>query len=443
MVALGDMSRKMLIFRDMDVTWGSEVTTLSRRNLLKAGAVAVPAIALGARPAEAADLLYTGIVPTQLAGFDKAMKTFITDRSISAAQLAVARNGKILLARGYGIYGPNSTNPQVRIGRVQPTSLFRIASLSKSVTSAAIMRLVQDGKLSLTATLPQLLGLSTAGDARLSQVTVLRLMQHLGGWDRAVSKDPLWLDHTIAAALDIPLPVRHADIIRYRNAKPLDFDPGTRYAYSNYGYMLLGRIIEKASGLSYESYVKQKLLAPAGITRMRLGRSLKTERTTSEVDYFSKYTNKSVVDTSGTVVPYQWGGFNMPNQDANGGWLASAVDLVKWGFVFNAAGPVLNAASIAKIFAKPEIGIQDGGWWYGGGWSVRSAGSGINTWHTGSMPGTFSFFARLSNGISYAAIFNRREEEGTPDFDGIDPLLGKASGAVTSWPTTDLAPRYF
>lgn len=419
------------------------MTTLSRRNLLKAGAVAVPALAIGAGPAEAADLLYTGIVPSQLAGFDKAVKAYITERSISAAQLAVARNGKILLARGYGTYRPNATNSQAFLARVQPTSLFRIASLSKNITAAAIMRLVQDGKLSLTATLPQVLGLSTEGDSRLGQVTVLRLMQHLGGWDRGVSKDPLWLDHTIAAALDIPLPITHGDIIKYRNARPLDFAPGTRYSYSNYGYMLLGRIIEKVSGLSYESYVKQKLLAPAGITRMRLGRSLRTERPTSEVDYYSKYTNKSVVDTSGTVVPYQWGGFNMPNQDANGGWLASAVDLVKWGFVFNGTGPVLSAASIAKVFAKPEIGIQDGGWWYGGGWSVRASGTGINTWHNGSMPGTFSFLARLSNGVSYAAIFNRREEEGSPDFDGIDPLLGKAQAAVTSWPTTDLTPNYF
>ena len=59
------------------------------------------------------------------------------------------------------------------------------------------------------------------------------------------------------------------------------------------------------------------------------------------------------------------------------------------------------------------------------------------------MPGTFSFLARVQHGISYCAIFNRRAEEGTPEFDSIDPVLGKAAGAVTSWPTTDLTPRYF
>lgn len=133
----------------------------------------------------------------------------------------------------------------------------------------------------------------------------------------------------------------------------------------------------------------------------------------------------------------------MPNQDANGGWLASAVDMVKFAMIFDAAGPVLNAASIAKIFAKPETGVNAGGSWYGGGWWVRSNGSGLNTWHNGSMPGTFSFLARIQNGVSYCAVFNRREEEGTLDFDAIDPLLGKATGTVTAWPSTDLTPNYF
>ncbi|MEV4247836.1 serine hydrolase domain-containing protein [Streptosporangium canum] len=422
-------------------------TGLTRRRLLQAGAGVVPALALGASPARAAAVpIVSGVVPAALAGFDAAVKKYVTERQISCAQLTVARKGKILLARGYGFYtipAASGTGMRSRIMGVQPTSLFRVASLSKHITSAAIMRLVQDGKLSLSAPVTTVLGLSAEADPRLEQVTVLRLMQHLGGWDRATSKDQLWIDHTISATLDVPLPIGHADIIRYATARPLDFDPGSKMVYSNYGYMLLGRIIEKVSGMSYESYVKQKLLAPVGITRMRLGRSLRAESPAGEVSYASKYTAKSVVDTSGAVVPYPYGGFSMPNQDANGGWLASAVDLVKFAMIFDAAGPVLNAASIAKIFAKPETGVNAGGAWYGGGWWVRSNGSGLNTWHNGSMPGTFSFLARIQDGVSYCAVFNRREEEGTPDFDSIDPLLGKATGTVTTWPTTDLTSRYF
>ncbi|GAA3507877.1 CubicO group peptidase (beta-lactamase class C family) [Streptosporangium album] len=419
-------------------------TSLTRRRFLQAGAGAVPALALDPGLARAATTpATTGVVPASLAGFDSMMKKYVTERQIDCAQLAVARKGKILLARGYGGYSIRDAQNQPVYRLVQPTSLLRVASLSKHITSAAIMRLVQDGKLSLSTPVTTLLGLSTQADPRLAKVTVLRLMQHLGGWDRDASKDPLWLDHTISTVLDVPLPISHANIMRYTTDRPLDFDPGSKMVYSNYGYMLLGRIIEKVSGTTYESYIKQKLLAPAGITRMRLGRSLRAESPASEVNYTSKYTNKSVVDDSGTVVPYPYGGFSMPNQDANGGWTASAVDLVKFAMVFDAAGPILNATSIAKLFAKPEIGVNGNGSWYGGGWWVRTSGSGINTWHNGSMPGTFSFLARLSNGVSYCAVFNRREEEGSPDFDSIDPLLGQAAGAVTSWPTTDLTSRYF
>ena len=412
---------------------------LTRRRLLQIGAGMVPAVVLGSQAAQAREIPKTGIVPSELAGFDNAMLTYIAERNISCAQLAVAKNGKILLARGYGEYEAGGETVAV-----EPTSLFRIASLSKSLTGAALARLAQDGEVSLGAKVADLLDLPTSADSRLKDVTLLRLLQHTGGWDRSVSPDPLWYDQGIASALGVPLPIGHDDIIEWVSARKLDFTPGSKYAYSNYGYMLAGRVIEKITGMSYESYVRDALLAPVDITRMRLGRSLRSEAFPTEVVYESQYTRKSVVDDSGAMVPYPYGGFSMPNQDANGGWLASAVDMVKWGFVFDAAGLVLNKASIDRVFAEPETGVNANGSWYGLGWHVRVNNLGtLNTWHNGSMPGTFSFFARVQHGISYCAIFNRREEEGTPDFDSIDPILGQAAGAVKTWPTTDLTSRYF
>ncbi|WP_203880952.1 serine hydrolase domain-containing protein [Planotetraspora kaengkrachanensis] len=417
---------------------------LSRRSVLKVAAGTVPALALGTLPARAASTPVTGVVPASLAVLDNVVKTYIAERAIDCAQLAVVKNGKLVLARGYGSYVSTADvggSPVPRL--VQPTSLFRIASLSKHITATAILRLVQDGKLSLSAPVTTLLGLSASADSRLKDVTVRRLMQHLGGWDRNVSGDQLWLDHTISAVLDAPLPIGHADIIDYATARLLDFTPGSKMVYSNYGYLLLGRIIEKVSGMSYEAYVKQKLLTPVGISRMILGRSLRSEAPASEVPYVSQYTNKTVLDESGTVVPYPYGGFNMPNQDANGGWLASAVDLVKFAGVFDAAGPVLSAASIATMTAKPEIGISADGSWYGCGWYVRQVTGHLNTWHSGSMPGTYTYLARLQNGITYAALFNRREETGTPDYDVLSARMNEAWSKVTTWPTTDLTSQYF
>ncbi|MEU9506063.1 serine hydrolase domain-containing protein [Micromonospora sp. NPDC048170] len=419
---------------------------LNRRRIITAGAGLFPAIALGAGAARAsavptataATVETSGVAPAALAGFDNVLKTYVTERGISCAQLAITKNGRLVLARGYRYATGGTTVPAV-----SPTSLFRIASLSKHVTATAVLRLAQDGVLNLDAPVAPLLGLSIATDPRLANVTVRRLLHHTGGWDRDLSGDYLYLDHTISGSLGVPLPISQDHIIRYASSRPLDFAPGTRYAYSNYGYLLLGRIVEKVSGTSYESYVKQKLLAPVGITRMRLGRTLRAEAAPTEVVYDSQYTSRTVTDASGTVVPTPYGGFSMANRGPGGGWLASAVDLVRFARVFDAAGPVLNATSIAGMFAKPETGVTESGSWYGAGWWVRQVTGNLNTWHDGSLPGTYTYLARLQNGFTYAALFNRREEAGSLDFNVLSPRINAEIGKVTSWPTTDLFPGYF
>ncbi|MGW3346124.1 serine hydrolase [Nonomuraea rubra] len=410
---------------------------LSRRRFLAAGAATVPALALGtSRPAFAATVQTAGVAPAALAGFDNVMKTYIVERAISCAQLAITKNGKLVLARAYRY----SDDPAVPT--LTPTSLFRIASLSKHITAVAIMRLAQDGKLSLGTSAATLLGLSTAADSRLKNVTVWRLLQHTGGWDRDLSGDYLYLDHTISRSLGTALPITRDHIIAYAGGRPLDFAPGSRYAYSNYGYLLLGLIVEKASGMAYESYVKQKILAPAGVTRMRLGRTLKAQAAPGEIVYESAQTSRTVTDASGAIVPAPYGGFSMENRGPGGGWLASAVDLVRFARVLDAPGTVLNATSIGRMVAKPEIGVTENGSWYGAGLWVRQVTGHLNTWHSGGLPGTYTYTARLQNGFTYAALFNRNQESGSPDFDELSPRMNAQIGKVTTWPTTDLFPRY-
>jgi CubicO group peptidase (beta-lactamase class C family) len=213
---------------------------LSRRRFLAAGAATLPALAMGtaSRPAFAATVQTAGVAPAALAGFDNVMKTYVVERAISCAQLAITKNGKLVLARAYRY----SDDPAVPT--FTPTSLFRIASLSKHITAVAIMRLAQDGKLSLGASVATLLGLPTTADPRLANVTVWRLLQHTGGWDRDISGDYLYLDHTISRSLGVTLPITRDHIVQYAGGRPLDFAPGSRYAYSNYGYLLLGMIVE-------------------------------------------------------------------------------------------------------------------------------------------------------------------------------------------------------
>ncbi|MEV5748187.1 serine hydrolase domain-containing protein [Actinoallomurus sp. NPDC052308] len=425
------------------------MTQLTRRNFGKAAALAgagaaAPTLLAGcsggssARTAAGAAATrtwkVTGKALAGLGGFDATVKSFMQARNIPCGQLAVVRKGKLVLSRGYTWSADASL-------KTQPTSLFRIASISKPVTATAVLRLVQDGKLKLTDRVATLLGLSTAADPRLKDVTVLRLLQHLGGWDRAISPDLMFQDLAIAKALGVPLPISQADIMRYASGRKLDHAPGTTYAYSNYGFMLLGRIIEKVSGLSYRNYVQSKVLTPGTIERMRLGRTL--YRTSGEVPYYSTYTGTTVFDNSGKKVSYPYGGFNLENMDAHGGWLATAMDLTRFAGIYD-GGSILNAASIKTAFAKPATGVNSDGWYYGCGWMVRPVGSGkINTWHDGSLGGTSTLLVRRYDGLTWAVLFDQRQEGSAPSYSDIDPALHKAANAVKTWPTGNLTSTYF
>ncbi|MBE3012018.1 beta-lactamase family protein [Microbispora sp. NEAU-D428] len=412
---------------------------LTRRDSLRllAGAV-VGAAALPARSAIAADTpppwTVTGASSPSLQPFDDLLRSFMEARSISYASLAVVRQGKLVLARGY-----NSTSGPVL---AQPTSLFRLASMSKPVTATAIMKLVQDGRLSLSATVAPMLGLSTAADDRLGKVTVLHLLQHLGGWDRSASKfDPMYRgDFTVSSALHVPLPVTQANIMDYMSTRRLDVDPGSRYAYSNYGYMLLGKVIEKVTGLPYATYVQQNVLAPVKITRMVQGRTAQSLRRPSEVPYHSQYSDTTVLDNSGAQVPMPYGTFNLENMAAHGAWLSSAVDMAKFTTIFDAPG-LLTSSTIAQAFAAPDV--EWDGWYYGMGWSVRPIGGGLSTWHDGTYPGTSTLMVRRFDGLSWVVLFNRWNDALGQSFtDDIDYPLHVAADNVTSWPTTDLFPYY-
>ncbi|NYD51420.1 CubicO group peptidase (beta-lactamase class C family) [Actinomadura luteofluorescens] len=384
----------------------------------------------------------SGTAGAGLGGFDTAVKSLMQARNIPCGSLAVMRKGKLVLARGYTWSDDAALS-------VQPTSLFRLASLSKAVTATAVTRLVQDGKLSLSARVTDLLTLTPppgqSADPRLGQVTVRRLLQHLGGWDRDISGDPTYRDRTTAKLLGVPLPITREHMVQYGTGLKLDHDPGSTFAYSNYGYLLLGQIIAKAAGTSYEQYVQENVLAPMGITRMRPGRSLAAGRAAGEVPYFSQRTGPSVFDEVGTTLPAPYGTFNVENRTPMGGWLASAVDYVRFTQIHDGGTSVLGSSSIASIFAKPETGLNSGGSYYGFGWYVRDVTGGRNTWHSGALDGTSTIVTRRYDGVTWALLFDQRDDPSglTYEYDDFSAPLHKVANALTTWPSTNLFSTYF
>ncbi|MDL4771692.1 MULTISPECIES: serine hydrolase domain-containing protein [Thermomonosporaceae] len=413
-------------------------------------AVAAPSLLTGCsegaatagRVAAARTWRVAGAAGTGLGGFDTAIKKLMQARNISCGSLAVMRKGRLIHARGYTWSDDAALS-------VQPTSLFRLGSLSKAVTATAVMRLVQDGRLSLSTPVTKLVDMTPppgmTADPRLSSITVKRLLQHLGGWDRDITPDPTYQDRLTASALGVPLPVTKAHMVKYGAGLKLNHAPGSTYAYSNYGYLLLGQIIEKVSGMTYAAYVQQKVFAPLGITRTRPGRSLKSGRAPGEVPYFSQYTGKSVFDAAGTTVPAPYGSFNVENRTAMGGWLASAVDYVRFTKIFDLTGGVLTKGSVDQVFAKPETGLNSGGSYYGFGWSVRDVTGGKNTWHDGSLPGTSTIVTRRYDGVTWAVLFDQRDDPSglAYGYNEISAPLHGVANAITAWPTTDLFGKYF
>ena len=230
----------------------------------------------------AAAMPVSGLAVPSLSGVDKAISALMTQWGIPGGTMGIVKDGRLVYARGFGYADVEAKKVAT------PDALFRIASVSKPVTKAAILKLVEQGRFSLDAPafalLPQLTPLPGATvDPRLRTITVRHLVDHTGGWDRMMTFDPMFRPTEIAVATGTPAPASADAIVRYMLGQPLSFDPGTRYAYSNFGYSVLGRIIERVTGMSYDQYVKEAVLAPAGVSRMRLGRTLYANRAADEV----------------------------------------------------------------------------------------------------------------------------------------------------------------
>ncbi|MCY3017927.1 MAG: serine hydrolase [Planctomycetota bacterium] len=395
---------------------------------------------------EAAVLPVTGAENADLVSFDKLMRSFMTEHNVPGAALAVTKDSRLVYARGFGFADAQKKEP------VQPTSLFRIASLSKSITGVAVLQLVEQGKFGLDDKMLERLSPdmrpANIGDARLEQVTVRQLLHHTGGWDSAKSYDPMFRSVEIAKAEKADPPAAPEDIIRYMLRRKLDFDPGTRHAYSNFGYCILGRIIERASGETYETYVREKVLAPLGITAMRIGKTLPEGRAAGEVEYLDSKgrTGAAVVGAPlGRKVPLPYGTFCLEALDAHGGWIASAVDLVRFAAAFDdpARCKILKPESIKPMFERPEgpAGYETNGKpkaaYYACGWSVRPVGNTgkANTWHNGLLSGSSTIMVRRHDGINWAVLFNSDSDAKGKNLAGeIDGLVHQAADAVRKWP---------
>lgn len=361
-----------------------------------------------------------GMKPSDLSVIHNKVQTFMAKYKVPGLSIAFSKDDRLVFARGYG-YADKKNGI-----RTSPKLLFRIASVSKPITSATIMQLMQQGKLSLSDTVfgkKGILGKKYGKkDYReyVKDITVQNLLEHTaGGW--AKNPDPMRQhqnkfsrDKLISWVLD-HRKCSHCDSDPYL----LEDEPGTHYAYSNFGFCLLGRVIEKITKQPYVAYVRKNVLKQCGISDMHIGLNKKSQKRPNEVVYYGQGGGK----------PYSR---DVTRMDSHGGWIASSIDLLRFAVRvdgFNTKPDILTSSTITTM-TTPSTANQN----YAKGWRVNPAN---NWWHTGALDGTASILVRANNGFCWAVLLNTFSDK--DGFSGaLDDLPWDIINNVSYWPPYDL-----
>ena len=345
------------------------------------------------------------------------MKSYMDANQVPGAALAITKDGRLVYAAGFG-FANKETGEEAG-----PTSLFRIASVSKPITSTTILRLIEGNKLHLKDNVFGPGGIlapefpPSPSNARVNGITVKYLLQHVSGISNTEmingvpkAHDPMFENLSLDHAQLI------SSVINDPNRVIVAAD--SRFEYLNFGYCVLGRVIEKVTGQPYEQYVKQTVLGPIGITDMAIAANTEAAHKPREVKYYPSdaYT------------------LNVTRFDSHGGWVASPIDLTRFAVRVDGLPTkpdIISATSHTE--AVIDSGIRDANGKdpnYGFGW-------GLPQWHNGDIVGTIAFLEVLPNGYTYAVVANTRPS-GDMNAFGLSAVVKTIIGKVSAWPSYDL-----
>lgn len=385
----------------------------------------------------------TGTTQPGMETFERDFCEFLRRWCVPGASVAVSRGGKLVYARGFG--WADFENKQ----KVEPRSMFRIASISKSLTAVAALKLQEEGKLKLDEKVFDILNdfdamRSPTRDRRMDDITVRDLLYCTAGWNPKVSGDPLFVPNItlIAAENGGEVPPKLHTIINWWLKRPLDFAPGTSWGYSNFVYEVLGAVIAKRAGEPYESYVKRRVLMPSGMTDTHVGRTV--EQIPHEVTYYpypGQPTTNSIYPGVKEQVHYQYGGdFDLPTMAASAGWISSTVDLVRFANAVRRTAvqtnPVISNASFLQMVSKsPAPYWKEKKGYFAMGWEVYPAtsGGGYTFSRVGTMPGSMSFLVRRYDDTCWSVLFNSRPEDQDRFMNEAKAMIWDAVNKQKNW----------
>ncbi|NVO09541.1 MAG: beta-lactamase family protein [Bacteroidales bacterium] len=364
---------------------------------------------------------------------DQSFNYFIKKWNLASASVAIAKDGKLLYAKGFGF-----ANKEDSI-KAEPYSMYRIASVSKLITAAAVMKLIEDNKLSLDTKIFGKQGIlndsvySHYVDKRVEDITVKNLLNHSAGWT-SYWGDHMFIHEVIAKSLKKELPISLQDIIVFALSKRLHFSPGTYSSYCNLGFSILQLVIEKASGMPYETYVKETIFYPLNIHDANIAYNFDSLRYPNEARYYEIPEAEKVkaFDGSKESILKCRGGDDLRTLGAAGGWIISSVSLLKFLLAIdgNSNFPdILSHKSILRLVER-EGEFQPLGW--------KAIFSNGKWWRSGSLPGTSALAVVREDGFAYVFLTNTSPWPGAKFPYEIDRLMTRNINQIGIWPDINL-----
>jgi CubicO group peptidase (beta-lactamase class C family) len=380
-------------------------------------------------------LIINKLIEEQNAVFiDDCMEKFRQQNGLKGVSVAIVKDEKLVFVKGYGFANVEAGIP------VTPNLLFRIASVSKLITAVAIMKLVENSKISLDSKVFGKYGILNDDqflhikDSRLEKITVQDLLNHSGGWTQHYG-DLAFLPKIVSRVVGDPLPVKIDSYIKFVTTHRLHYEPGSRSVYSNIGYVILGKVIAKVTGADYETFVRKEILERIGIMDMKLGGSFLEEAFPNEVKYYQPDDGQPVesFDGSNRMVLKTYGGNDIHLLGSAGGWLASSIDLMKLIVAIDndpKVKDILSQESIQKMIQVDPNGLDPLGW--------RGTNEMGEWWRTGTLPGSSALLKREPNGFSWVILSNTSNYKGPRLAIEMNRVMSHILLKVEHWPEYDL-----
>lgn len=324
---------------------------------------------------------------TKAEEIDEMMKIYTKQNSFNGTVL-VAQKGVVLLQKGYGYKNAaiNSLNDSATI--------FQIGSITKQFTAAIILQLQEQNKLSVNDSISKFI----PGYPNGNKITIENLLTHTSGIYNYTNDEVFMKNNAVK-------PISIENLIALFKNKPLDFNPGEKYSYSNSGYILLGYIIEKITGKSYFQVVHENIFQPLGMNHS--GFDFKSLKSINKATGYLKLTTKikepsPIVDSSVSF--------------SAGALYTTVGDLYKWDRALY-TNKIISAASLQKAFTPYKSK-------YGYGWVIDSTYGKKVVMHEGGIFGFVSFIGRVLADETCIILFDNKGSDGLPKIaENINAIL--------------------